>query len=225
CEKCDLPVPLRSHHCRACGRCVATFDHHCRVIGTCIGERNHCRFWWFLVAQSLTLLVALGILHSAGGADTGAIGDGTASATLAPSTAATAAATGAWLLANAATLAASAALWGVSCGVFPLLAFHTWLAAVNMTGFECLRGPEGLRYLEGTREFDLPFSQARKREPEAKFGGPLRNLQGFCCARDGCWALLGRVWRPTRWRAPGRIERNSINVFDNLWENKYWSCC
>ncbi|CAN0293884.1 unnamed protein product [Hapterophycus canaliculatus] len=41
-----VQVPLRSHHCRQCGLCVATFDHHCGVIGTCIGERNHCRFWW-----------------------------------------------------------------------------------------------------------------------------------------------------------------------------------
>jgi hypothetical protein len=28
--------PKRAHHCRTCGRCVASFDHHCGVFGRCI---------------------------------------------------------------------------------------------------------------------------------------------------------------------------------------------
>ena len=51
CRVCRLAPPLRSHHCRICQRCVATFDHHCEFIATCIGERNRCRFLWFLVVQ------------------------------------------------------------------------------------------------------------------------------------------------------------------------------
>lgn len=51
CRVCRLAPPLRAHHCRHCRRCVATFDHHCEFVGTCIGERNRCRFWWFLLAQ------------------------------------------------------------------------------------------------------------------------------------------------------------------------------
>lgn len=51
--------PLRSHYCRVCERRVATYDHHCFVIGTCIGEKNHCRFWWFLFFQSISLCLAI----------------------------------------------------------------------------------------------------------------------------------------------------------------------
>ncbi|CBJ30279.1 conserved unknown protein [Ectocarpus siliculosus] len=66
CRRCqDMKVPLRSHHCRECGRCVATFDHHCKIIGTCIGERNHCRFWW--EQESSTCRSARGFWATCGG--------------------------------------------------------------------------------------------------------------------------------------------------------------
>ena len=53
CEKCaGARVPLRAKHCHVCERCVRKFDHHCFWVGTCVGERNHGRFWWFLLAQS-----------------------------------------------------------------------------------------------------------------------------------------------------------------------------
>lgn len=60
---CLLCQPLRAHHCRSCGRCVATFDHHCLLLGTCVGERNHARFWWFLLLQSLESALALAIVR------------------------------------------------------------------------------------------------------------------------------------------------------------------
>jgi len=48
--------PLRTKHCRDCGRCVRTHDHHCPWVGTCVGEGNRLYFYWFLGAQSLELL-------------------------------------------------------------------------------------------------------------------------------------------------------------------------
>lgn len=54
--------PLRSHHCRYCGHCVAKYDHHCFILGTCIGEKNHARFWWFLFFQSIEAASAIAIV-------------------------------------------------------------------------------------------------------------------------------------------------------------------
>jgi len=62
CSKCGFAPPLRSHHCRICDKCVATFDHHCMMVDTCVGERNHCRFWWWLLAQSVCCWTSVGII-------------------------------------------------------------------------------------------------------------------------------------------------------------------
>lgn len=59
------PQPVRAHHCRVCGLCVARFDHHCGCIGVCIGERNHCRFWWFILAQNAACLAAVEVVSAA----------------------------------------------------------------------------------------------------------------------------------------------------------------
>jgi len=43
---------------------VAGFDHHCHCIGTCIGERNHCRFYWFVFFQTIALWSAIRIVRT-----------------------------------------------------------------------------------------------------------------------------------------------------------------
>lgn len=48
CTLCEHERPLRSHHCRQCGICVARFDHHCGWIDNCVGSRNHKCFVLFI---------------------------------------------------------------------------------------------------------------------------------------------------------------------------------
>jgi len=53
CSICKVHQPLRSKHCRDCGRCVRTHDHHCPWIGNCVGEGNRSLFFWFVFCQNL----------------------------------------------------------------------------------------------------------------------------------------------------------------------------
>jgi len=55
CKVCQLYQPLRTKHCRDCGRCVRTHDHHCPWVGSCVGENNRMIFLWFLIFQCTEL--------------------------------------------------------------------------------------------------------------------------------------------------------------------------
>lgn len=48
CPKCNLPKPIRVHHCSKCNKCYVRFDHHCTIVGNCIGYRNMQPFVIFL---------------------------------------------------------------------------------------------------------------------------------------------------------------------------------
>ena len=50
CEICNIPRPLRAHHCSTCKRCVLLMDHHCDFIGNCVGFRNYKCFLVFLIS-------------------------------------------------------------------------------------------------------------------------------------------------------------------------------
>ena len=208
CPKCDLTVPIRSHHCRDCDRCVATFDHHCHVIGTCIGEKNHCRFWWCLFLHFILLWISMDIVS--------------VSSTL---------------FLSAKDIEDSSTIKNITyfaLGIFLfyitlLLGFQTWIVLSSMTTYEGIKGPQRLSYLRGTDEFDLPFSRTL-----------LHNIIGFCCRRDlfSCYWWHCRCtwqwrncsvqhveWKPERWSRPAHVNRDSDDIWNNPWQNKYYSCC
>ena len=64
CTECSVLQPVRSKHCKACGRCVERYDHHCLWLGSCVGRRNHRTFFWLLVAESTLHLWFMRILVS-----------------------------------------------------------------------------------------------------------------------------------------------------------------
>ncbi|KAH9996401.1 DHHC palmitoyltransferase-domain-containing protein [Russula compacta] len=50
CIQCMARKPLRSKHCRICGKCVARHDHHCPWVWNCVGLNNHRQFIIFVTA-------------------------------------------------------------------------------------------------------------------------------------------------------------------------------
>ena len=94
-----------------------------------------------------------------------------------------------------------------------LYLFHSFLACTCLTTYEFMRS-DRIDYLKGTRDFDLPYSRG--------LGGNLK----FFIFKDGLLHILfNRKWTPEPWKLPGKIVRDSEEWWENLWENKYWSCC
>ena len=56
CDFCKITkLPLRSHHCEICNKCVKCFDHHCWILAGCIGENNKLFFIIFLLLQNCSI--------------------------------------------------------------------------------------------------------------------------------------------------------------------------
>jgi hypothetical protein len=197
CPICHFAPPLRSHYCKKCDKCVATFDHHCIFLGTCIGERNHCRFWWFLGFQTAAFWVSSGIV---------------ASSSLGLTTFFT---SGASMDAARVVLAKVYLYPLTACSVI-MLVIHSAFALVNSTTFECTKGSR-LEYLKGATDslVDLPFSKKSVRG----------NLHLFCCHRDAVCSPATASWSPIVWKPPGKIIRDSEDWWEHPLQNKYWTCC
>jgi hypothetical protein len=196
CHVCNFAPPLRAHHCRVCNKCIATFDHHCPFIGTCIGERNHCRFWWFVTFQTIGFWVYSSTVGTSKLGVWGFLRH--------PSV-------------DAGTVAAA------KCFLYPLTlistivwSMHTMFALTNLTTFECGKGPRRIDYLRGTQATDLPFSRG--------LDANLRLF--CCQRDASLTFLTGAAkWNPILWEAPGKIVRDSEDWWEHPWQNKYWSCC
>jgi hypothetical protein len=209
CRICHIAPPLRAHHCKLCNKCVATFDHHCGFINTCIGERNHCRFYWFLIFQVMGFWKCCHIVGSSqigvvcfinescgshiGGVDFSVV------------------------------TFAKIYLYFLTLMATMMAIVHTWLMLTNGTTFE-LEKREHVEYLKGFELCDLPFSR-----------GLCGNLTLFCCMRDAasCASSMRRKkmkrenFRPILWKpvVNNAEKKNSDDWINNPWQNKYWTCC
>ena len=224
CHTCQLAPPIRAHHCKDCNKCVATFDHHCHFINTCIGERNHCRFLWFLIFQCLGFWKCSSIISSCPlgiicwinrvcGTGVGADVDG---------------------LDVLIVIIGRIYLYWLTFMATMMAAIHTFLALTNGTTFE-LEKRHHLEYLRGVNMCDLPFSKSI-----------VFNLRVFCCMKDQIcsWrsccskkklsskikeeAIGEEYWKPMSWEPIGeKIVRgaNSDDILSNPCNNKYYNCC
>ncbi|KAF7198524.1 Palmitoyltransferase akr1 [Pseudocercospora fuligena] len=65
CTTCMIRKPLRSKHCRRCGRCVAREDHHCPWVDNCVAVNNHKHFILYVMFMifGIGLLIRLTIAY------------------------------------------------------------------------------------------------------------------------------------------------------------------
>ena len=220
CNKCHLDPPLRSHHCKICNRCIATFDHHCVFLDTCIGERNHFRFWLFVLLNVICLHTALGIVGSSRHISIDMLSDDQNDDVRLMRLV---------QIGQAITILAKLYMYTIYTAASLLWLINTTIAIVNTTTFELTKG-DHLDYLRGTSVMDFPFGR-----------GILSNIQIFF-SRDDCCLWLKRYilerrqsrnnigksnneWLPILWKMPECIIRDSTDIFTHPWQNKYWSCC
>ena len=189
CKFCQWTPPLRAHHCRVCNMCVATFDHHCEFIGTCIGERNRCRFWWFLLIQAVGVGHYLCLLWQRGSLNMfhsvfqwlrfSTTHDGDSSSTSIS-----------WYMLWLALriFLAHFIVYTAAAAAFFLLLLHTGMAISGTTTYEILKHPANLRR--------APSSSLR-----CSLANIMENLHDYGCFGPFLWRQQpAEEWRPIRWR-------------------------
>jgi hypothetical protein len=213
CTKCNMHPPLRSHHCKICNACVATFDHHCLFLDTCIGERNHFRFWVFLLLNVIGLHHALGI-----------VGSGHVPKSLEyPQLRSW----GVLIL-----IAARIYFYPILFVGTVLFTIHSLLMVSNSTSFEFGKASGHIDYLRGIRMMDFPFGKGLCSNVRVFFGRDDVSNRFCRCSNQIQLKLetseeqsFDEEWTPIVWRMPEFIERDSEEWWNHPWQNKYWSCC
>lgn len=91
-----------------------------------------------------------------------------------------------------------------------LFGFHAFLVATNSSGYEVLKGIN----VPNVDACDFPFRR-----------GPMDDMM-YCIVKDEFWSRLhNREWTPSVWSQPVPFQREGTSVFDNPWNNQYYSCC
>ncbi|KAI9760952.1 MAG: hypothetical protein M4579_001328 [Chaenotheca gracillima] len=57
CIPCMVRRPLRSKHCKRCGRCVGKQDHHCPWVHNCVGVNNHRPFVFYIMSMAVGIIL------------------------------------------------------------------------------------------------------------------------------------------------------------------------
>ena len=200
CELCGLKRrPLRTHHCRACNRCVATFDHHCHFLGQCVGELNHFRFFLFCATN---LVVCHYTWH-----------------TLSPLAADPSShASTQWVKELRLGMCfLLALLWS---GLVALLGFHSWLVLTSSTSFEVNRSDK-IGYLHGRDVLEMPFSKGPMANIKAFVGRDA--LFSFSSAKGKGDDETEKVF--TNWELSSPRNIMSVTPCDDVCFNKYYNCC
>ncbi|KAJ1627598.1 DHHC palmitoyltransferase-domain-containing protein [Pavlovales sp. CCMP2436] len=138
CGECGIHRPLRSRHCRHCGRCVWRYDHHCFFLSNCIGEANQVAFWWYLLAQALSVWLAVPLVQRA------KVGDDPDFWY--------------WLANTGPLFACQLLLYPFGVMVSLLLSMHTFMAIVDTTSYETGKR-EKIEYLRELPECTFPFAR------------------------------------------------------------------
>lgn len=227
CDKCQFYPPLRSHHCSTCNACIATFDHHCHFLGTCIGERNHWRFWIFVVLNVVAVKGSLDIVSSSSltlrafvhNQGSSSVSNGISDDVQLG-------------LGTAVKIIAQLYMYPIFFVASTLLVIHTLLAIGNYTTFEFTKGAEHIDYLRGTRVMDFPFGRDGLfhnmsvffRRDDVYQSLCLRSKENLDCDGSKEKSMSDR-WVPIVWKMPEFIDRESAQWWNHPLENKYWKCC
>ena len=249
CQKCQIHPPLRSHHCNICNRCIATFDHHCLFLDTCIGERNHFRFWLFVTLNVICLHISLGIV---GTSNLPSVGKQLFGFVNSNNQVVVAGVELELRIGQVILILSKLYMYSIYIIATLLWIIHTAIALGNSTTFEMTKGPEHIDYLRETTMMDFPFGRGLfgniktffsrddifrwikkilKGEEKVCFVDRLLLKRCSCCKsanRRSAAKSLERTcdyWEPILWKMPECIERESEDLWNHPWQNKYWSCC
>eukprot|EP00644_Phytophthora_capsici_P014073 jgi/Phyca11/559248/estExt2_Genewise1.C_PHYCAscaffold_30206 len=135
CNECHVFQPLRTKHCKDCGRCTRQYDHHCDCVGTCVGENNRRLFVLYLVLQILEGAVMIDVTSLAftEGDD---VND--------------------WFRTNALYIVLWFMLMCVLLIAFPLFCYQVFLISTNQTSWEHARR-SSITYLQNLPDKRSPF--------------------------------------------------------------------